>query len=317
MRCNLDKLIISDFYNNILLGFHLIDDEVEMIYDFSYSEVGNVYCGIVKDITNNLASAFVEFGDGKKGFLALDAPVKCGDKILVQVKADKMKTKDYLLTTDINVKDLDEIERKFEHSSPKTCLYKNDYMIDTCRGLNEGGTEIITDNEMVSQNLVGAKIQNLLYNNDSGISIENTYRLGKIIKDVLSKKVWMDSGAYLIIEHTEALTTIDVNSGKNISKKDRDENIKAINFEAGEYIIKHLKLRNISGIIIVDFINMRDEYYDELADYMTELSKTDNTVCNIVGFTKLGLLEITRKKNRKSLKDILSEVGNDKNSIDC
>ena len=114
-----------------------------------------------------------------------------------------------------------------------------------------------------------------------------------------------------MIEHTEALTSIDVNSGKNVAKKDREENIKAINFEAADYIMKHLKLRNISGIIIVDFINMREECYEELTKHMTELSKQDNVVCNIVGFTKLGLLEITRKKNRKSLNEILSEVGND------
>ncbi len=311
MRCKLDKLIITDFYNDILLGFHLIDDEIEMIYDFSDSEVGNIYCGIVKDFTKNLSSAFIEFGDGKKGFLSLDKEVKCGDKILIQVKADKMKTKDYLLTTDIDCEDVEEVKRKFEFSSPKARLYKSDYMIDTCKALSKAGTEIITDSEKVSQNLVGAKIQNLLYNNNSGISIENTYRLGKIIKDVLSKKVWMDSGAYLVIEHTEALTSIDINSGKNVSKKDRDENIKAINFEAADFLMKHLKLRNISGIIIVDFINMKDEYYQELEEYMNELAKTDNVVCNIVGFTKLRLLEITRKKNRKSLFDILSEVGND------
>ena len=206
---------------------------------------------------------------------------------------------------------LSEVKRKFEFASPKVCLYKTDYMTDICKKMSNNGAEIITDNNLVSQNLEGAKIQNLLYNSNSGISIENTYRLGKIIKDVLSKKVWMDSGAYLVIEHTEALTSIDVNSGKNVAKKDRDENIKAINFEAADYIMKHLKLRNISGIIIVDFINMREEYYEELTKHMTELSKQDNVVCNIVGFTKLGLLEITRKKNRKSLNDILSEVGND------
>ena len=274
----MDKLVISNFYKNILLGFHLVDDEIVMIYDFSDSEVGNVYCGIVKDVAKNLSSAFVEFGDGKKGFLKTDQEVKPGEKILIQVKADPLKT---------------------------------DYMTDICKKLSNNDTEIITDNNMVSQNLEGAKIQNLLYNSNSGISIENTYRLGKIIKDVLSKKVWMDSGAYLVIEHTEALTSIDVNSGKNVAKKDRDENIKAINFEAADYIMKHLKLRNISGIIIVDFINMREEYYEELTKHMTELSKQDNVVCNIVGFTKLGLLEITRKKNRKSLNDILSEVGND------
>ena len=309
----MDKLIISNFYKDILLGFHLVDDEIEMIYDFSDSEVGNVYCGIIKDVTKNLSSAFVEFAEGKKGFVSLDSEMKSGDKILVQVKADPIKSKDYLLTTKLELPEdiKSEVERKFEFASPKSYLYKSDYMTETCRKMSKNGTEIITDNILVSQNLEGAKIQNLLYNSNSGISIENTYRLGKIIKDVLAKKVWMDSGAYLVIEHTEALTAIDVNSGKNVSKKDRDENIKAINFEAADYIMKHLKLRNISGIIIVDFINMREEYYEELTKHMTELSKQDNVVCNIVGFTELGLLEITRKKNRKSLKEILSEVGND------
>ncbi len=314
MRFKLDELIISKFYNIILLGFHLIDDEIEMIYDFSDSEVSNIYCGYVKDVAKNLSSIFVEFGEGKKGFLAdKDHEYKTGDKVLVEVVADKMKTKEYLLSTKLSITgdELDMVMNKFEHASPKSILRKNDYMIETCKTLLDSGTEIITDDEKVSQNLVGAKIQNLLYNNNSGISIENTYRLGRIIKDVLSEKVWMKSGAYLVIEHTEALTTIDVNSGKNVSKKDRDDNIKSINFEAAEYIMKHLRLRNISGIIIVDFINMREEYYDELFEYMNDLSKTDNITCSVVGFTKLGLLEITRKKNKKSLKEILGEVRND------
>lgn len=309
----MDKLIISNFYKDKLLGFHLVHDEIEMIYDFSDSEVGNVYCGIIKDVTKNLSSAFVEFANRKKGFLKIEQEVKSGDKILVQVKADPIKSKDYLLTTKLELSndELREVERKYKYAAPKSCLYKANYLMDICNKLSKNGTEIITDNNLVSQNLEGAKIQKLLYNSNSGISIENTYRLGKIIKDVLSKKVWMNSGAYLVIEHTEALTSIDVNSGKNVTKKNRDENIKDINFEAAEYIMKHLKLRNISGIIIVDFINMREEYYEELTKHMTELSKLDNVVCNIVGFTELGLLEITRKKNKKSLNEILSEVGND------
>ena len=310
----MDKLIISKFYNDLLLGFHFVNDEIEMIYDFSESEVGNVYCGYVKDVAKNLSSAFVEFGEGKKGFLYInEGEYKTGDKVLVEVSADKIKTKDYLLTTKLSLKEseLEEVKKKFEHASPKSLLYKNDYMINVCKRLSDNNTEIICDEKIVSQNLEGAKIQNMLYNSNSGISIENTYKLGKIIKDVLSKKVWMDSGAYLVIEHTEALTTIDVNSGKNVSKKDREENIKSINFEAAEYIIKHLKLRNISGIIIVDFINMSEELYDELFNYMKELSRTDYVPCNVIDFTELGLLEITRKKNRKSLSEILSEVGND------
>ena len=313
MRCKLDKLIISNFYNDTLLGFYFVDDEIEMIYDFTESEVGNIYCGYVKDVAANLSSVFVEFGDGKKGFLYTNGQYKTGDKVLVEVVCDKKKNKDYLLSTklSLNENEQEEVRQKFEHASPKSVLFKKDYMIEVCKEFFDNGIEIIVDDKMVSQNLEGEKIQNILYNSRNGISIENTYKLGKIIKDVLSKKVWMKSGAYLVIEHTETLTTIDVNSGKNVSKTDREENIKNINFEAAEYIIKHLQLRNISGIIIVDFINMKKDDYDELFEYMTNLAKTDYVSCNIVEFTKLGLLEITRKKNRKSIKEILCEVEHD------
>lgn len=105
---NMDnRLIISDFYNNILLGFYFINDELYRIQNFSdNSLIGNIYCGYVKDVVKNIDAAFVEFGDNLKGFLSLkniEKKPKSGGKILVQVAGDKIKTKDYALTLKLNL----------------------------------------------------------------------------------------------------------------------------------------------------------------------------------------------------------------------
>lgn len=102
-----NKLIISDFYNNNLLGFFLTDNKLSRIFNFNETSVlNNIYCGYVKDVVKNINAAFVEFDEDKKGYLSLKnikAKIKQGDKILVQVSGDKIKTKDYSLTTDFNL----------------------------------------------------------------------------------------------------------------------------------------------------------------------------------------------------------------------
>lgn len=102
-----NKLIISDFYNNNLLGFFMMDDKLSRIFNFNETSVlNNIYCGYVKDVVKNINAAFVEFGEDKKGYLSLkgiDAKIKQGDKILVQVSGDKIKTKEYTLTADLNL----------------------------------------------------------------------------------------------------------------------------------------------------------------------------------------------------------------------
>ena len=108
----------------------------------------------------------------------------------------------------------------------------------------------------------------------------------------------MKSGAYLIIDLTEALTVIDVNSGKHISSKENQAFYKEINFEAADEIATLLRLRNLTGMILVDFINMKDpDDQKELIKYMSELLKKDVVPATILDFTKLGLMEITRARN--------------------
>jgi ribonuclease G len=124
----------------------------------------------------------------------------------------------------------------------------------------------------------------------------------------LDKKVWLKSGGYIVIEQTEALTVIDVNTGKYVGRSSLEETTVKINLEAVKEIVYQLRLRNIGGIITIDFIDMkteenRDKVYQALVDALrADRSKT--TICKI---SELGLVEMTRKRIRESLSRFLSE----------
>ena len=124
------------------------------------------------------------------------------------------------------------------------------------------------------------------------------------LEKALSQKVWLKSGGYLVIEPTEALTVIDVNSGKYIGKKAARDTFRLINAEAAVEIARQLRLRNLSGIILVDFINMeRKEDEKELMHLLALELKKDPIKAAVIDMTPLGLVELTRKKVRKPLRE--------------
>lgn len=372
-----NRLIISDFYNNILLGFYFINDELYRIQNFSdNSLIGNIYCGYVKDVVKNIDAAFVEFGDNLKGFLSLkniEKKPKSGGKILVQVTGDKIKTKDYALTLKLNLssdnlvmvvggsgisisrkitdndtrnrlksslssldtgeygfilrtsgadcsmedilaqadllkKQYEDILRKFNFSTSKALLFENNKIVNACNEfINKYSGEIKTDNENVYKFLTNSRIS-AAYFTDTSISLCNKYALGKHLKNALSKKVWLKSGAYLVIEVTEALTVIDVNTGKAEFHSNKEKTFEKINLEAALEISKQLRIRNISGIIIVDFINMsKKESCQNLEDILKSYVDCDYVKCNIWGMTHLGLMEISRQKKEKPLNEIVGD----------
>lgn len=127
--------------------------------------------------------------------------------------------------------------------------------------------------------------------------------LEKVFADITSRKIWLKSGGYLIIDYTEAMTVIDVNSGKCDKGRDKEKTFLAINLEAAKEIARLLSLRNISGIIIIDFIDMEStESCERLKTAMIEYTGMDKIHTNVVDFTKLRLMEITRKKTRDRVK---------------
>jgi len=134
------------------------------------------------------------------------------------------------------------------------------------------------------------------------------YAVEDEIQKALARRVDLKSGGYLIIDQTEALTTIDVNTGAFVGARNFDDTIFKTNLEAAQTIARQLRLRNLGGIIIVDFIDM--ESPDHRAAVLAELNKTlarDHTRITVNGFTQLGLVEMTRKRTRESLAQVLCE----------
>ena len=168
---------------------------------------------------------------------------------------------------------------------------------------------ILTDEEdifsEIEKKLPYLKEKGLLkFYKDDKVSLGTLYNFRGSVDKLIEKRVWLKSGANIIIEQLETLTVIDINSGKNISKNGKA--ILEINKEAAVEIARQLRLRNISGMIIIDFINMASkEHMDELVAVLKEQIKKDSTTCNFMDVTKLGLVELTRKKTYKSLKELI------------
>lgn len=128
------------------------------------------------------------------------------------------------------------------------------------------------------------------------------------INKALQRKVWLRSGGYLIIDPTEALTSIDVNTGKYVGSKNLDDTILKINLEAAKEIPRQLRLRDLGGIIIIDFIDMeREKDKEEVLELLDAELNKDKTKTSILGLTKLGLVEMTRKKVKLGIGEYLQQ----------
>lgn len=184
------------------------------------------------------------------------------------------------------------------------------------RGLRTGSfSKIITDRKDIYEELQAylkayqpedlSKLS--LYEKDAP-SLGSVYSLSKAFDEALSERVWLKSGGYLVIQPTEALTVIDINTGKYTGKKKKADTFLKINLEAARELARQLRLRNLSGIIITDFIDMEEEADRKtlLAVLASELKK-DPVPASLVDMTALGLVEITRKKTRKTLAEQVHE----------
>ncbi|MGI6036754.1 MAG: Rne/Rng family ribonuclease [Limnochordia bacterium] len=129
------------------------------------------------------------------------------------------------------------------------------------------------------------------------------YGIEKEIEKALQRKVWLDCGGYVVIDQTEALVSIDVNTGKFTGSKNLATTVLKTNLDAATEIARQLRLRNIGGIVIIDFIDMESqEHKDLVLARLEEETKKDKTKVHILGFTNLGLVELTRKKVNQTLR---------------
>lgn len=175
----------------------------------------------------------------------------------------------------------------------------------------ESLSRIITDDleiyETLSEYLLTYQPEDrgkLRFYTEESPDLNRLYKVASSLKAALQERVWLKSGAYLIIQPTEALTVIDVNTGKYDGRGKSRETFLRINLEAARETARQLRLRNLSGIIVVDFIDMEEEADKKaLMELLEQELLKDPVKTVLVDMTPLGLVEITRKKVRKTLKE--------------
>lgn len=194
-------------------------------------------------------------------------------------------------------------KKMLENESNLPCLIEenNDIIKSLILGTaNSKMNRIITNNEVVNK-----EIKDFLkeYSLDNNVKVElekdvfEKYTMQKELQKLENNKVWLRCGGYIVIDKTEALTAIDVNSGKCVGKDNLEDTILRVNTEAAKEIAKQLRLRDIGGIIIIDFIDMQEDISKtKLLNCFVEETKKDRAKVQVEGFSKLNLLELTRKQ---------------------
>lgn len=206
----------------------------------------------------------------------------------------------------LNLKSIwENILKRFDKVKAPSQLFLEDYKLYTILKDYAGKFNNIITDDIKLYKILRKYTKNFFGNIDIKIKLfkENNkslyeyYEIPKTIHKILNPYVWLKSGGYLVIEETEALVSIDVNSGSSCKSKNLEETAFATNVESCKEIAKHLRLRDLGGIIIIDFIDMNeDSKKEELINILKQETFFDKKPIKIRGFTSLGLLELTRKK---------------------
>ena len=269
---DMGKIVFTE-YNGKTIGVFIQNNTLIKASVCSSSTLicGDIYIAKVRNVAGNIGAYFVNIDKNTTCFLsykeanepillnrAYDGRLIQGDEILVKIIKPASKNKQASVSCKIGL--TDEQINNAKHRVCYTKVYsKTDIytsFISSCN--NFSIDEIITDDKNTYEQLIAnsqLNVYKIRFYNDN-LSLNSLYSLRSKMEEALSKRIWLKSGGFLVIEQTEALTVIDVNSGKFESKKPSDEYILTLNLEATKEIAHQLMLRNISGIIIVDFINM-------------------------------------------------------------
>ena len=330
----LSKLLITRYKNKLFAISYDGNVANEIEYIENNSLLGSIHIGRVKKISKNINAAFVEIEYNKeRQTVYFDMPdVKYiifadekehnvlheGDDIVIKIS--KLPIKNKLAGATANISDvstevLDNIKVRKNYIKSPSMLYagESDYIEIIKDRLKYTTFDIVTDIKEVYEKILSFLKENhgeladrvRLYE-DPMISMNKLYSIDTLFESALDKRVWLKDGGYLFIEPTEALTVIDVNTGKNVQKKDASAVKLKTNLEAIKERARQMRLRNISGIIVIDLINTADKsevdlLYHTMKDYLKE--DRLNTVA--IDITKLCLFEITRRKRKPSLLEVM------------
>ena len=288
----LELVIVRKDDNIVYLVFknkELIDIEFEKENELP---VGTKCVGKVSKIAKDINSAFILLPDKSTAYLKnIPADLKCEQNIAVEITRASSKGKLPSVTL-INEYIEHRTDLSIIEKGPKTyekllLKYKFDRILTDIDNILKEIKEFINSNNVIDLSEV------ILYN-DLMVSLSTLYSVSARLKEATSKVIWLKSGANIVIEETSAFTVIDVNSAKKDNKK--SNSYLEINKEAAAEIFRQMNLRNLSGIILIDFINLEREEYKILMDELNNLAKAQKSFTKVVDITALGIAEITRKK---------------------
>ncbi len=223
---------------------------------------------------------------------------------IIRTSAVNKSKEDIVKDIEKTIEKYEKIEEEYNKAKQSTnikpkLLYKSEGILDRILTdlIDQDLYRICVDNEKIYE-----KIKDRLKKENTDIRIElienilNMYNIKDQLKELENRKIWLKCGGFITIDKTEALTAIDVNSGKFTGKQDLEQTIFVVNKEATIEIARQLRLRDIGGIIIIDYIDMQDKENEEkIIELFKENLKKDRSKTQIVGFSKLNLLEMTRK----------------------
>ena len=275
--------------------------------------------GISKKITDeetrrNLKDSFLSFVSEDKSLEFFFASGKYG--MVIRTAAAKAEASELKKELRSIVEKLSAVEDHADKRTVYSCLYRErDSYLRRIRDTAGEIERIVTDIPEIYRDCLDYFLdrtelqERIVFYEDEMLPLIKLYSLETVIQEALQKKVWLKSGGFLVIEPTEALTVIDVNSGKNIRGRNKQKLIYETNLEAVYEGARQLRLRNISGIIIIDFINMcSKEYQSELISELKRVLKNDRIETRFIDLTPLGLAELTREKIQKPLYEVMQSV---------
>ncbi len=230
---------------------------------------------------------------------------------IIRTTSDGRAEKDLIKDLSYLVQEWYSIEKKFAQAKPSEKIYQDlPLVLQIVRDHLDNDVEaIITDSSKSQQELykftkiVAPEFSHIIQLYQNPLNIFSTYGIEKQIEQALKKKVTLKSGGSIVIESTEAMTVVDVNTGRFIGKTNLEDTILKTNLEAAEEIVQQLKLRNIGGLIVIDFIDMaiavnRQKVFNVFEKILKERDKFQSVVLKISEF---GLVQMTRKRSGKTL----------------
>ncbi|MFS1513866.1 Rne/Rng family ribonuclease [Chengkuizengella sp. SCS-71B] len=251
----------------------------------------------------------IDSNDERERLKSIGEEIRIGEEGLILRTVTEKASKESLNKDIVEIRGIwKEIESRFESSNAPAELYQElGISLRIVRDLfTTEVQEIIIDDAQKAKVIkqfvhnISPSLSNRVKMHDPNSQyIFEFYQIEKQIEKFFKSKIWLDNGGYIVVDETEALTVIDVNTGKYTGTVDLEQTVFETNLEAVEKIARLLRLRDIGGIIIIDFIDMEIQTHrDEITEKLEAAVQDDRTKTTVMGWTKLGLFEMTRKKVR-------------------